>query len=131
MQLTQPIGIGSCPEPDRLPRRGFSVVEVLVALVLIAVGLLGIAGSSALALRATTASARQQSALQLATTRLARLTATGCASATDGTTSGTALVREDWTIGPLAGGMRLISARVKWRATSGPRVLSLGSAMPC
>ncbi len=131
MQLLQSIRTQSSPANDQLARRGFSVVEVLVALVLIAVGLLGMAGSAALALRTASAAARQQSAVQLATTRLARLTAAGCASAADGATSDDGSVREDWTIGPLVGGMRFISARVNWRATSGTQALSLSSAIPC
>jgi prepilin-type N-terminal cleavage/methylation domain-containing protein len=131
MKLFQSLRTRSRRANDRPVRCGFSIIEVLVALVLTAVGLLGMAGSAALALRTASAAARQQSAVQLATTRLAQLTATGCALARDGATLENGPVREDWTIGPLAGGMRVISSRVQWRATAGARILSLRSAMPC
>jgi Tfp pilus assembly protein PilV len=47
----------------RRPRAGLSVIEVLVALTLVTIGLLGFAATSALALRSTTAAAHQREAL--------------------------------------------------------------------
>src|SRR6476661_1454215 len=54
-------------------RRAFTVVEVLVALVVVTVGLLGVAGASAMALRASNAALRERAAITRARTRLALL----------------------------------------------------------
>jgi prepilin-type N-terminal cleavage/methylation domain-containing protein len=111
---------------------GFTIAEVLVALVLFAVALLGLAGSSAVALRVTGSALRERRAVQRAADRIATLRATGCAAARAGTATDRKLaLDESWTVSPLAGGVTLIDEQVRWRATAGTRTLVLRSAILC
>ena len=117
----------------RLGRRpGVSIVEILVALVLLAIGLLGVAGNGAIAMRASGGAARERRAAQRAGDRLATLREQGCAAARSGTLadSSAALV-ERWTVGATAGGAALVDAEVRWRAPAGPRTLLLRGGMLC
>lgn len=111
-------------------RRGITVVEVLVALVLVAGGLLAIAGASALAVRAATSASRERLAVRQADGRLARLSATGCASAMAGTDSAAGM-RERWWKSDSAGGVASVEASVEWLAGARRRVLTLRSALVC
>jgi len=119
-----------CTNPTR--RRGVSIVEVLVALVLLAIGLLGVAGNGAIAMRASGGAARERRAAQRAADRLATLREEGCAVARSGTLvdPGAALV-ERWTVGTVAGGAALVDAEVRWRAPAGQRVLLLRGGILC
>jgi len=113
-------------------RLGVSIVEVLVALVLLAVGLLGVAGNGAIAMRASSAAARERRAAQRAVDRLAAIRAQGCSAARSGmlTDSAAALV-ERWTVGGAMGGAALVDAEVRWRAPAGQRVLLLRGGVLC
>jgi len=111
---------------------GFTIAEVLVALVLFAVALLGVAGSSALAVRVTGSALRERRAVQRAADRIAALRAQGCASARSGTATDVALALDEaWTISPTASGVTLIDEQVRWRTVAGTRALLLRSAILC
>jgi prepilin-type N-terminal cleavage/methylation domain-containing protein len=113
-------------------RRGVSIVEVLVALVLLAVGLLGVAGNGAIAIRASGGAARERRAAQRAGDRLAALREQGCASARSGTRADpAAALTERWTVGAVAGGATLVDAEVRWSAPAGQRVLLLRGGILC
>ena len=119
-----------CNPIHHLARPGLTVVEVLVALVLVAVGLLAIAGASALALRAASLVSRERLAVRQADRRLARLTAAGCTSASAGTDSVGGML-ERWTIADSLGGVASVEASVEWQAGARLRVLTLRSALVC
>jgi prepilin-type N-terminal cleavage/methylation domain-containing protein len=112
-------------------RRGFTVVEVLVALVVIAVGLLGVAGTSAIALRASHAAMHEQSAVARARTRLAIIESLGCGSAASGERQVGTGLRERWTVGPLVNGTRLVDVTADWDDVGRRRTVSLRSALLC
>lgn len=113
-------------------RPGLTVVEVLVALVIVGVGLLGMAGSASLSLRSTTTSARDLRALREIERRLAIEMAAGCAGAASGedAESGSA-PRVTWLVTPVQRGTRLIEATVRWHDGAKPRTLQLRSALLC
>jgi Tfp pilus assembly protein PilV len=112
-------------------RAGISIVEVLVALVLLAVGLLGIAGNGAIAMRAAVAAARERRAAQRAADRVALLRAQGCAAARSGAAvDPAAALTERWTVSPAANAVAL-DVEVRWRAPAGPRALTLRSGILC
>jgi len=111
---------------------GFTIAEVLVALVLFAVALLGVAGSSALAVRVTGSALRERRAAQRAADRIAWLRAQGCAVARSGAAADAALALDErWTTSPAPGGVTLIDEQVRWRTTRGMRTLLLRSAILC
>ena len=113
-------------------RGGFTIAEVLVALVLFAVAILGVAGSSALAVRVTGSALRERRAVQRAADRVAWLRAQGCASARSGAVTDAALALDErWTASPQASGVTLIDEQVRWRTASGTRMLLLRSAILC
>lgn len=113
------------------PRRGFTVVEVLVALVVVSVGLLGAAGMSATALRASNAALRERSAVARARTRVAVLQAAGCTFAADGTLRRDGTLVEQWSVGPVTGGVRLAEARSFFDGMTHRRIVLLRSAILC
>lgn len=113
-------------------RRGVSIVEVLVSLVLLAVGLLGVAGNGAIAMRASGGASRERRAAQRAGDRLAALREQGCASARSGVLADpTAALVERWTVGSVTGGAVLVDVEVRWRAPAGQRVLLLRGGILC
>ena len=119
----------------RAPRSragGFTIAEVLVALVLFAVALLGVAESSALAVRVTGSALRERRAVQRAADRIAWLRAQGCAMARSGTATDAALALDErWTASPTTGSVTLIDEQVRWGTSRGTRILLLRSAILC
>ena len=117
-------------KPARRP--GVSIVEVLVALVLLAVGLLGLAGNAAIAVRASGGAARERRAVQRAGDRLAALREQGCALARSGTlVDPAAALMERWTVGTVSGGAALVDVELRWRAPAGQRLLLLRGGILC
>lgn len=113
-------------------RSGLTVVEVLVALMLVSVGLLGMAGSSALALRSAHGAAQEERAARRASTRLARLGAAGCVGAVSGVLNDPGGVpMERWTVAPVRNGTAHLEATVFWSSSRGRRTLTVESALLC
>ena len=113
-------------------RRGLSIVEVLVALLIVSVGLLAMTGSSALTIRVAGAAARERRAAERAASRVAMLAATGCLPARDGSFDDlVAPLQETWTVGAASAGMAEVSVQVTWPATGGLKTLTLASALLC
>jgi prepilin-type N-terminal cleavage/methylation domain-containing protein len=113
-------------------RRGLTVVEVLVALVIVGVGLLGMAGTASLSLRSTTTSTRELLALRAVERRLAAISASGCEGASSGgDVPGGDTPRVSWRVASVQRGARLIEADVHWHDGTGPRTLRLRSALLC
>ncbi|HJU69461.1 MAG TPA: prepilin-type N-terminal cleavage/methylation domain-containing protein [Gemmatimonadaceae bacterium] len=79
---------------------GFTLLEILVALTLLGVGILGLAASSALVSRMSGDGSRLTLAATLAIARVEQLRARSCESATAGgaTTRG---IEERWTVAPM------------------------------
>ena len=113
-------------------RSGLSVVEVLVALMLVTVGLLAMAGSTALALRTSSDALRRRQASQRIASRMAQLSATGCALARAGAIVDPQLNGiERWTVAPTANGFAEVTDSVDWLTPNGRRTLAIVSAIPC
>ena len=113
-------------------REGVSIVEVLLALVLVSVGMLAMAGSSALALRAAGAADQEHRAVRLAALRMARLSAAGCDAARGGTAAeDRAGFSERWEVGSVLNGAATVQLRVAWRQGGAARSLVIESALLC
>ncbi len=81
--------------------RGFTIVEVIVAIIVLTVGLLGLVASSALVTRMIARGQRSNNAATFAARRLEILRATGCRSRAAGmdtltTQSGTVVATNSW-----------------------------------
>jgi Tfp pilus assembly protein PilV len=113
-------------------RGGASIVEVLVAIVLLAIGLLGVAGNAAIALRASAGAARERRATQRAADRVAALREQGCASARSGAlVDAAAALSERWSVGSATASAVLVDVEVRWRAPAGERTILLRSGILC
>ena len=106
---------------------GLSIVEVLVALMLVTIALLGMAGSTTLALRQVNDAASRRAATHGALTRFGVLAAEGCLRATADPQRG---IREHWIVTGDANFAR-ISDTLAWTSPRGPRVISLDFAFAC
>jgi Tfp pilus assembly protein PilV len=111
-------------------RTGITVVEVLIAIVLLSVGVLAVAGTSALSLRDATAARREREAIVRAGNRAALLSVLPCDQASSGTAD-EGDVHERWLVSPISPGAATLDVRVDWNARGGPRVFALASAVLC
>jgi Tfp pilus assembly protein PilV len=109
-----------------------TVVEVLVALVIVSVGLLGAAGSLAIATRALTRVRNEQAATTHAVSRLAVLAAAGCDRASSGTAApGRDGMEERWIVEHSRSNVALLASRVEWQERNRAHALVLRSAVLC
>jgi prepilin-type N-terminal cleavage/methylation domain-containing protein len=86
-------------------RRGFTLVELLVAIVLVNVGLLALVGGSTAVVRRHTAIRARTAAVQTAALRLELMAATSCSAVVAGSTA-TSAGSEVWASSVLPNGVR-------------------------
>jgi len=82
--------------PSRRPKHGFTLIEVLVAIIFLHVGLLSLVAASAMLVRRMTGMRAEAAALEAATQRLEALAAGPCV-ASAGTAAGPLGLREEWS----------------------------------
>jgi type IV pilus assembly protein PilV len=117
---------------------GFTLVEVLVAIVILSVGLIALAGSSAMVTRMIGRGKAETHVAQAASQRLEMLRAvaysttprcTAAAFASGGPVSSNGRT-ESWTVSA-AGRVRTVQVNVTYRTARGPRTSSLQSRIEC
>ena len=117
---------------------GFSLVEVLVAIVVLGIGIVALVGSSAMVTRMigrgkVETRAAQVASRRIETLRLAaystspRCTAAGFISGGPATTSN---VTESWVV-PAVGKVRTVQVNVTYRTVQGSRTASLQTRIEC
>ena len=116
-------------------RRAFTLLEVLVALVILGLGVVGLAGNAALVSRLVGDGTRLTLAAAIATARFEQLRALPCAGAAPGSAI-THGIEERWTVAPLGTAERTsaleIQLAVTYRLRAGPaRTQRLRGAVPC
>jgi hypothetical protein len=100
-------------------------------MMIVTVGLLGIAGSTTLALRTTFDAARRRNAAERAQSRIAQLAAAGCSRASSGsTTDVTRQLTERWLVSG-SGQFQQVTDSITWVGASGNATFALTSAIPC
>ena len=111
-------------------RRGFTLVEVLLAVILIDVGLLALVAGSAVLVRQTNALRLRNAALRAAMNRLEQLGVAPCAPAAGASTSANG-IREDWSVG--APGNRMLDVRdsVSFGVGAATHSVVLRTQLPC
>ncbi len=107
-----------------------TVVEVLVALMLLSVGLLAMAGSSGILLRQLDDAQRAQRATRTARNRLASLASRPCGDRLPGTAVADAGIRERWTV-TTADSLSLLADSLSWPTSRGDARIVFRTATPC
>ena len=118
------------PRPLRRSRRGFSLVELIVALTVLAIGLLGVASVSTLVARRIAIAESHVLSTTAAGSLIDSLAGIPCPSVASGSDAAGRVARE-WTV---SGTGRARAIRVDTRAVSAPgreRVERLTTAIPC
>lgn len=115
--------------------RGFTILEVLIAVMILSVGLLGLVSSAALVTRMITQGAWYTEASTLASQQFetfrSRWTGTGCAGAANGSTSSRGFTLT-WTVTSAAGGQaRQVALVVTSPTARGSRNDTFYSTIPC
>jgi len=109
---------------------GFTLIEVLVAVVLIHVGLLSLVAASAMLVRRTTQVRAETVALQAAGNRLEILGAGPCA-ASAGSATGPFELREEWSAALEAGGTLDVRDSVTFGVPGRVRSIVARTRVPC
>lgn len=110
-------------------RGGFTLVEVLVAIVILATGALALAGSAAVTVRRMAEAARRSTAVSMARSRAESSLASPCAVLASGSETAGG-VRSDWIVA--AGSVSAeLSQRVSYPTFRGARTDDFLTAAPC
>ena len=120
------------PVTPRRARRGFTLVEVILAMVLLAVGLLALASGSVGVMRQMRSGNKASVATRVAQARMEKLRSRGCATLSSGsaTTNG---MPEKWiaTVNPAAR-VNAVAETVFYSSRAGKRdTIALNGAVPC
>ena len=109
--------------------RGFTIVELLVAVVIFSVGLLALAGTASVILTTLTSTQSRTIASGVAESRFERIRATGCAARAGGSTN-TRGVTESWTLDRLARADD-VTVAVTFLSNHQARTETFRSFLPC
>ena len=110
-------------------RKGFSLIELMVAMMVLTVGLLGLAATSAVATQMIGAGGRSTLAASVAQSRFERLHLGSCAALSGGSAY-TRGVSETWQIDSVRSSA-FLTARVTYQTRRGPRTQIFRSVRPC
>lgn len=115
--------------PRSAGRKGFTLVELIVAIIILVIGVLGLASAAAVVMRQITGSSFQNRAAAVAQSRFERLRAMPCANATDGTATADGIT-ERWTVQMLNRSLQMQDV-VTWREKQTTRTITFTSLRPC
>lgn len=105
---------------NRSERAGFTLVELMVAMLVLAVGLLGLLGAAASTIRVVGEGDRTVAAAYHAASRIDRLTALGCDNVSDGADTVEAIYELTWTVaGDATSRVRPVMLTAKYLGTRG------------
>ena len=104
---------GLAGESPIRPRSGFTLVEMMVAIVILSIGLLGLASTAAVVTRQVGGGGNLATAGQVAEKRLERLRSLGCSKIADGTAT-TRGVYEHWIRGSTVNNVLWVRDTVKY-----------------
>jgi type IV pilus modification protein PilV len=110
-------------------RAGFTLVELIVAMIVFAVGVLGLAATAASVTRLMGGASRQTIAAAIGQSRLERLRASPCSTLTNGadTTRGVVSV---WTVQTVTRGVN-VTETVIFPTPAGNRTRTYKTTLPC
>lgn len=113
-------------------RAGFTVVEIIVAIMVLSIGVLGLASTAAVVQRQMASGERQSAAAAIAQSRFDMLTSVNCQSLA--ATTGTATwrhghVKEEWTVSAINNNVRQITETITLTSYKKPLVYT--TYIPC
>lgn len=114
-------------------RDGFTIIELIVAIMILVVGVLGLAGTAGMVSRMVGGAAQQTIAANVASSRFEKLRSVPCAQVTSGTAT-TRGMAEKWTttVSPSNARLYSVSDVVTYTAAGGhSRTLTFQSYVPC
>ena len=114
----------------RWSRTGFTLVEVIVAIVLIEIGLLALTASSAIVIRETLFARARIAALEIARNRVESLASAPCVS-TAGSVAGPSGFQEDWSVRLAPVSAREIRDSVTFTLQRATRAVVFQTRTPC
>ena len=109
--------------------RGFTLVEAMVAIVVFAVGVLGLAGSAAVMTRQMGAGSRIARATIIARSRVELLSSQDCTKLANGTASVPGF-SEQWIVVPVTRAVR-VAEKVTFGGERGSRTRTYVTLLPC
>lgn len=113
----------------RRARRGFTLVELIAAIIILVVGVLGLASTAAVVMRQMTASSMQTRAAIMGQSRLERLRSMPCANMANGTVTVNGIT-ETWTV-RIGTRTATIVDVVTWNERRTARSVTFTSERPC
>jgi len=119
-----------CLQPRPQQRSGFTLVELLVAVVLIEMGLLSLVATGASLARQTTTTRARFAAINAAANRLQLLGAMPCAT-TNGTSTGPSSIVERWAADIQPNGTRDLRDSVTFVAMGSTHAIVLRTRLTC
>lgn len=111
-------------------RTGFTMVELIVAMLMLTIGLLGLAGVGAVVLKQMRGGTYQTVAASIAQSRFEQLEGDACSTIA----SGTATVRgmaERWTVSTIGTRARAVYDTVTFVGTSGTKKVGIHTVLAC
>lgn len=114
-------------------RDGFTLIELMVAIMILVVGVLGLAGTAGMVSRMVGGAAHQTIAANIAASRFETLRSVPCASVVNGDTT-IRNINESWTVTPDPGNANLIAVAdtITYTAAGGhSRTLAFQSYIIC
>lgn len=120
---------GSCRTRGRT-RPGFTLVELIVAMLMLTIGLLGLAGVGAVVLKQMKGGTHQTIAASIAQSRFEQFEGDACSTITGGSAT-IRNMREAWTVAPV--GIRAMTIRdsVTFSGTQGTRKVGIHTVVSC
>ena len=115
--------------PGASPRAGFTLVELMVAIMIFAVGMLGLAATAASVTRMMGGARRQTLAATAAQSRIERLRSSPCSTLTSGADTSRGII-STWTVSPVTRGVN-VTETVLYPTTRGMRSRTYNTTLSC
>ncbi len=113
-------------------RSGFTIVEVIIAMIILTVGILGIVGATAKMTAMQSKGERLATAAFYAQSRMEQLRAAGCTLATGGSETLVGVYIMTWTVAAQAGGSRAVTVAAEYpTGTAVAAVDTFETYIPC